>query len=83
MHVIQCQFIEIFLGKVLVYACYLVNILSSYVIGAKAHLKVWLGKVAPDYDSLGVFGCPAYYHIKEDKFDLIARKGVFVEFNKV
>jgi len=38
--------------------------------------------VAEEYDSLWVFGCPAYYHIKEDKLDPRARKCVFVRFKK-
>jgi len=37
-----------------------------------------LEKVTQDYDSLRVFDCPAYYHVKEDKLGLKARKGVFV-----
>ena len=55
--------------EALAYACYLVNRLPSSVIGGKTHLKVWSGKAAQDYDSLRVFGCPANYHVKEDKLD--------------
>jgi len=32
---------------------------------------------------LWVFGCPAYYHVKEDKFDPKTRKGVFIGLKKV
>jgi len=39
-------------------------------------------KVAQDYDLLQVFGCPAFYHVKEDKLDPKARKNVFVGFKK-
>ena len=28
-----------------------------------------------------VFGCPTYYHVKNDKLDPHARKIIFVEFN--
>jgi len=31
---------------------------------------------------LRVFGCPAYYHIKEDKLDPRAKKSVFIGFKK-
>jgi len=66
----------------LAYACYLVNELPSSAIGGKTPLKVWLGRVGQDYDSLRVFGCPTYYHITEEKLGLRARKGVFVGFKK-
>ena len=39
-------------------------------------------KTAADYDLLRVFGCPAYYHVKEDKVDPRAKKGLFVGFKK-
>jgi len=48
-----------FWAEALAYACYLVN-MSSSAIGGKTPLKVWSGKAAHDYDSLKVFGCPAY-----------------------
>ena len=63
------------------YACYLVNRLPSSVIGGKTPLEVWSG-TAVDYDLLRVFGCPAYYHVKEDKLDPRAKKGLFVSFKK-
>jgi len=45
-------------------------------------LKIWSGKAALDYDSLRVFGCLAYYHVKEDKLDPRAKKGVFIGFKR-
>ena len=45
-------------------------------------LEAWSGKIAADYDLLRVFGCPAYYHVKDDKLDLRAKKGVFVSFKR-
>jgi len=71
-----------FWAKALAYACYLVNKLPSSAIGGKTSLKVWSEKAAQDYDSLRVFGCPTYYHIKEDKSDPRAKKGVFVGFKR-
>ena len=64
------------------YACYLINRLFSSAIGGKIPIEAWSGRVAQDYDSLRVFDCPTYYHVKEDKLDLRARKGVFVGFKK-
>ena len=58
---------KFFWTEALAYACHLINISSSSVIGGKTPLKVWSGKVAQDYDSLRVFGCPTYYHVKKDK----------------
>ena len=52
------------------------------MIGGKTPLEAWSGRVAQDYDSLRVFDCPAYYHVKEEKLHLKARKGVFVELKK-
>jgi len=58
----------------------LVNRLPSSAIGGKTPLEIWPEKAAQNYDSLRVFGCPAYYHVKEDKLDLKAKNEVFVGF---
>jgi len=71
-----------FWAEVLAHACYLINRLPSYAIGGKTLLKVWLGKATQDYDSLRVFECPAYYHVKEDKLDPRTKKGMLVGFKK-
>jgi len=71
-----------FWAEALAYACYLVNMLPSSVIGGKTPLEVWSGKPAQNYDSPRVFECPAYYHVKEDKLDPRAKKGVFVGFKR-
>jgi len=63
-----------FWAKALVYAYYLVNKLSLSTIGGKTPLEVLSGKVAQDYNLLRVFGCPAYYHVKENKLDPRAKK---------
>ena len=72
---------RIFGLRLLAYACYLVNRLPSSAIGGKTPLEVWSRKTAPDYDSLRVFGCPAYYHVKEDKLDSRAKKVFALESN--
>jgi len=64
------------------YACHLINRLSSSVIGGKTHMEVWSGKAAQDYNSIKIFGCPACYHIKEDKLDPKVNKEVFLEFKR-
>ena len=71
-----------FWTEALAYACYLVNRLPSSAIGDKTHIEVWSEKSAQEYDSLRVFGCPVYYHVKEDKLDPIAKKRVFVGFKR-
>jgi len=71
-----------FCAEALAYVCHLVNRLSSSAIGGKTPLKAWSGRVAQDYDSLRIFGCSSYYHVKEDKLDLGAKKGVIVGFKK-
>jgi len=71
-----------FWAEVLAYVCYFVNWLLSSAIEGKTHLKVWSRKVTQDYGSLRIFGCLAYYHVKEDKLSSTTRKGVFVEFMK-
>ena len=43
-------------------------------------MEMWFGKHAQDYDSLRIFGCPAYYHVKDGKLDPRARKAIFVGF---
>ena len=60
------------------YASHLINILSSTAIGGKTPLNIWSGRVAQDHDLLWVFGCPAYFSVKDDKLNLRARKFVFL-----
>ena len=60
------------------YACHLINRLPSTAIGGKTPLEKWSGKPAIDYETLHVFGCTAYYHVKESKLDPRARKVLFM-----
>ena len=62
------------------YASHFINRLLSATIGGKTPMEMWSGKHAQDYDSIRVFGCPAYYHAKNDKLDPCARKVIFVGF---
>jgi len=59
------------------YACHLINRLSSSMIGGKTRMEVWSGKAAEDYDSLRIFECPPNYHVKKDKLDPRGKKSVF------
>ena len=67
-----------FWAEALAYACYLIKKLLSSAIGDKTPLEAWSEKAVQDYDSLRVFGSPAYYHVKEDKLDPRAKKGMSV-----
>ena len=83
---VRCMLSNAGLGKHLwaeavSYACHLINRLPSVAIGGRTPLEVWSGKPAADYDSLHVFDCPAYYHVKESKLDPRAKKAVFVGFS--
>ncbi|KAH9699088.1 Integrase catalytic domain-containing protein [Citrus sinensis] len=69
-----------FWAEAVSYASHLVNWLPSAAIGGKTPMEMWSGKYAQDYDSLRVFGCPAYYHVKDGKLDPRARKTIFVGF---
>ncbi|KAH9753759.1 hypothetical protein KPL71_015193 [Citrus sinensis] len=69
-----------FWAEAVSYASHLINRLPSTTIGCKTPMEMWSGKHAQDYDSLRIFGCPAYYHVKDGKLDPRARKSIFVGF---
>ncbi|KAH9762567.1 hypothetical protein KPL70_000851 [Citrus sinensis] len=69
-----------FWTEVVSYASHLVNRLPSAAIGGKTPMEMWSGKHAQDYDSLRIFGCPTYYHVKNGKLDHRARKAIFMRF---
>ncbi|KAH9714714.1 Integrase catalytic domain-containing protein [Citrus sinensis] len=69
-----------FWAEAVSYASHLVNRLPSAVIGGKTPMEMWSGKHAQDYDPLRIFGCPAYYHVKDGKLDSRARKDIFTGF---
>jgi len=80
--VIQCQISKELLGWGFGICLLSRQQVASSAIGGKTPLEFWSEKAAQDYDLLRVFGCPAYYHIKEDKLDSIAKKWVFVRFKR-
>jgi hypothetical protein len=63
------------------YACHLINRLPTAAIDGKTPTEVWSGKPANDYDKLHVFGCPAYFHVRDSKLDPRAKKAVFLGFS--
>ncbi|KAH9717385.1 hypothetical protein KPL71_021793 [Citrus sinensis] len=69
-----------FWAEAVSYASHLVNRLPSAAIGGKTPMEMWSGKHAQDYDSIRIFGCPAYYHVKDGKLDPRAIKAIFVGF---
>ena len=80
---VRCMLSNAGLGKqfwaeAVTYACHLINRLPSTAIGGKTPLEKWSGKPATDYETLHVFGCTAYYHVKESKLDPRARKALFM-----
>lgn len=68
-----------FWAETVMYASHLINQLPSATIGGKTPMEAWYGKPTNDYDSLHVFGSIAYYHVKESKLDLRAKKALFLE----
>nr|GEW87724.1 retrovirus-related Pol polyprotein from transposon TNT 1-94 [Tanacetum cinerariifolium] len=60
------------------YVCHLVNLLPSTAIYAKSQFEKWYGKPDSDYDSLYIFDFAAYYHVKESRLDLRAKKALFM-----
>ena len=60
-------------------ACYLVNRSPSTAIECKTPFEMWSGKPC-DYSNLKVFGCPAYYHVKDGKLEPRAKKCIFVGY---
>ncbi|CAL8990666.1 unnamed protein product, partial [Prunus brigantina] len=47
----------------------------------KTPMEVWSGKPCTDYKYLHIFGCPAYYHVRESKLDPRAKKALFMGFS--
>ena len=63
-----------FWAEAITHVCHLINRLSSSAIEGKTLLEAWTVKIAQDYDSLQIFGCPAYYHVKEKQIGSESKK---------
>ncbi|KAK8934286.1 hypothetical protein KSP39_PZI015019 [Platanthera zijinensis] len=71
---------RVFWAEAMDYACHLVNRLPSAAIGKLTPMEKWSGHPARDYEHLRIFGCPAYYHVRNDKLEPRAQKAVFLGF---
>ncbi|KAL5715795.1 hypothetical protein ACHQM5_017567 [Ranunculus cassubicifolius] len=60
-------------------ACFLINRSPHSALDYKTPMEVWSGSPV-DYSELKVFGCPAYYHVKEDKLGVRAKKAIFLGY---
>jgi len=58
------------------------NRLSSTAIGGKTLLNIWSGGATQDYDLMRVFGCPAYFTVKDDKLNPRAKKFTFLNIKR-
>ncbi|GFS42100.1 hypothetical protein Acr_00g0078100 [Actinidia rufa] len=67
--------------EIVMYACHLHMRLPSASLEDKTPIEVWLGRPTNDYDSMHVFGFPAYYHVRDSKLDPRAKKALFLGFS--
>ena len=58
------------------------NRLPSSALNGKCPLEVWSSKPIFDFDSLHIFRCETYYHVKDGKLDLRTKNDLFLGFNK-
>ena len=65
-----------FWAEAISYAVHLLNRLPSSTLNEKCSLEVWSSKPIFDFDSLHIFGCVAYYHVKYNKLDPRVKKGL-------
>lgn len=56
-----------FWAEAIVYACYLINSLSSVAIQGQTPLEMWIDKPTFDYDSLYISHFTTHYHVKKKK----------------
>ena len=69
-----------FWAEVVTYASHIINCLPATANEGKTPLEICSGSLATNYDSLHIFGCPAYYHVKDSKLDSRAKKAIFLDF---
>ncbi|KAH9803393.1 hypothetical protein KPL71_001741 [Citrus sinensis] len=74
---IQSQFPKGLWAEILLTTSYLVNLSPSVALDFKTPFKKWHGKPV-NYDSLKVFGCPAYAHVSQGKSAPRALKGKLI-----
>ncbi|KAH9744680.1 hypothetical protein KPL70_003806 [Citrus sinensis] len=76
---IHSKFSQSLWAETLMIACYLVNRSPSSAIDFKTPIEMWLNRVA-NYSDLKIFGCPAFAHVKQGKFEPRALKCVFLGY---
>lgn len=59
--------------------CYMVNRGPLGTIKFETPKEIWT-EVPANYKHLKIFKCPTYVHIKQDKLDVRALKGLFVGY---
>ena len=74
---------KLFWVEPLVYTSHLMNRLPSTVIRDKTLLDILSGGAAQDYSLLQIFGCPAYFGIKDGKLNPRAKKFVFLGVKEI
>ena len=70
-----------FQAEAVTYASHIINRLPATMNEGKTPLEVWFGSPTTNYDSLHIFGCPTYYHVKDSKLDPRAKKAIFLGFS--
>ena len=71
------QLDKLFKAEALEFVSHLLYRLSSTAIGAKTLLDIWSDGAAQDYGLLKIFGCPAYFDVKDDKLNSRAKNLCF------
>ena len=77
----QAELDREFWAEAVMYASHIINHLPAATNEGKIPLKVWSRSPATNYDSLRIFGCPVYYHVKDSKLDPRAKKAIFMGFS--
>ncbi|BBG99479.1 hypothetical protein Prudu_009189 [Prunus dulcis] len=70
-----------FWAEAITYASQLIDWLPIAANEGKMPMEVWSGKPCTDYKYLHIFGCLAYYHVRESKLDPRAKKTLFMGFS--
>lgn len=78
----QSRLSKVFWAEALSYASYIINRLPASALDGKTPKEVWSGQPVYNYDSLHIFGCPAYFHVNESKLDPRAKKAIFMGFSE-
>ena len=78
----QSKLSKVFWAEALSYASFIINRLPASALDGKTPKEVWSGQPVSDYDCLHIFGCPAYFHVKESKLNPRAKKAIFMGFSE-